>query len=193
MNEFGILLTIIFRHRLVCVQSNSNDVCKKYLLPWTKKKKKNHHGDASCDFEESAVWFRCDASMREVAAVASCIRSRFHSWIKHPDSSISQDSDFMHQQHGSFFFLSRVVYAWLCLTANILGRYGNFDCACTTLAKKKRPLRLCIKSEHCSYHAISAWSAWSGDWGGGAASRDFAHRYTPKRNQAWFTVFWFYA
>ena len=55
---------------------------------------------------------------------------------------------------------------------------------------KKRPLRLCIKSEHCSYHAISAWS---GDWHGGAASRDFAHRCTPKRNQAWFTVFWFYA
>ena len=63
--------------------------------------------------------------------------------------------------------------------------------------QKKRPLRLCIKSEHCSYHAISAWS---GDWNGGEASRDFAHRCTPKRNQAWFfrypmieTVFWFYA
>ena len=52
--------------------------------------------------------------------------------------------------------------------------------------QKKRPLRLCIKSEHCSYHAISAWSAWSGDWHGGAASRDFAHHCTPKRNQAWF-------
>ena len=24
--------------------------------------------------------------------------------------------------------------------------------------KKKRPLTLCIKSEHCSYHGISAWS-----------------------------------
>ena len=46
--------------------------------------------------------------------------------------------------------------------------------------KKKRPLRICIKSEHCSYHAISAWSAWSGDWHGGAASRDFGHRCTPK-------------
>ena len=31
--------------------------------------------------------------------------------------------------------------------------------------KKTRPLRLCIKSEHCSYHAISAWS---GDWHVGA-------------------------
>ena len=49
--------------------------------------------------------------------------------------------------------------------------------------QKKRPLRLCIKSEHCSYHAISAWS---GDWHSGAAGRDFAHRCTPKRNQAWF-------
>ena len=48
--------------------------------------------------------------MREVAAVASRVRSRFRSWIKHLDSSISQDSDFMHQQDGSFF-LSRVVYA----------------------------------------------------------------------------------
>ena len=52
--------------------------------------------------------------------------------------------------------------------------------------QKKRPLRLCIKSEHCSYHAISAWSAWSGDWHCGAAGRDFAHHCTPKRNQAWF-------
>ena len=72
------------------------------------QKKKNHPCDASCDIEESAVWFRRDASMREVAAVASRIRSRFRSWIKHLDSSISQDSDFMHQQDGSFF-LSRVV------------------------------------------------------------------------------------
>ena len=49
--------------------------------------------------------------------------------------------------------------------------------------KKKRPLRLCIKSKPCSNHAISAWS---GDWHGDAAGRDFAHRCTPKRNQAWF-------
>ena len=69
----------------------------------TLDKKKNHRGDASCDIEESAVRFRRDASMREVAAVTSRIRSRFRSWIKHCDSSISQDSDFMHQQHGSFF------------------------------------------------------------------------------------------
>ena len=54
--------------------------------------------------------------------------------------------------------------------------------------KKKRPLRLCIKSEHYSYHAISAWS---GDWHSGAASRDFAHRCTPKRNQArFFNIPW---
>ena len=59
-------------------------------------------------------------------------------------------------------------------------------CTCsiyTTLDKKKRPLRLCIKSKHCSYHAISAWS---GDWHSGTTGRDFAHRCTPKRNQAWF-------
>ena len=43
--------------------------------------------------------------MREVTAVASRVRSRFRSWIKHSDSSISLDSDFMHQQHGSFFFV----------------------------------------------------------------------------------------
>ena len=30
---------------------------------------------------------------------------QFRSWIKHRDSSILQDSNFMHQQHGSFFFL----------------------------------------------------------------------------------------
>ena len=53
--------------------------------------------------------FAAIASMREVVAVASRVRSWFRSWIKHPDSSISQDSDLMHQQHGSFFFLSRVV------------------------------------------------------------------------------------
>ena len=35
---------------------------------------------------------------------------------------------------------------------------------------KKRPLRLCIKSERCSDHALSR------DWHGGAARRDFAHR-----------------
>ena len=49
--------------------------------------------------------------------------------------------------------------------------------------QKKRPLRLCIKSKHCSYHAISAWS---GDWHSGTTGRDFAHRCTPKRSQAWF-------
>ena len=43
------------------------------------KKKKNHRGDASCDIEESAVWFHCDASMREVAAVASRVRLQFRS------------------------------------------------------------------------------------------------------------------
>ena len=57
-----------------------------------------------------------------------------------------------------------------------------FSCT-TTLDKKKRPLRLCIKSKHCSYHAISAWS---GDLHSGTTGRDFAHRCTPKRNQAWF-------
>ena len=39
------------------------------------------------------------------------------------------------------------------------------------------------KSKHCSYHAISAWS---GDWHSGTTGRDFGHRCTPKRNQAWF-------
>ena len=65
----------------------------------------------------------------------------------------------------------------------------NCECHCLSFyypGQKKRPLRLCIKSEHCSYHAILAWSAWSGDWQSGAAIRDFAHRCTPKRNQAWF-------
>ena len=74
-------------------------VCK--LLCTTVDKKKTHCGNASCDIEESAVWFRRDASMREVA---SRVRSQFRSWIKHPDSLISQDSDFMHQQHLFFFF-----------------------------------------------------------------------------------------
>ena len=36
--------------------------------------------------------------------------------------------------------------------------------------KKKWPLGLCIKSEHCSCHAISR------EWHGGAACRDFAQR-----------------
>ena len=67
------------------------------------QKNKNHPCDASCDIEESAVWFRRDASMREVAAIASRVRSRFRSWIKHLDSSISQYSDFMHRQDGCFF------------------------------------------------------------------------------------------
>ena len=49
--------------------------------------------------------------------------------------------------------------------------------------QKKRPLRLCIKSKHCSYHAILAWS---GDWHSGTTGRDFAHRCKPKRNHAWF-------
>ena len=77
------------------------------------KKKKNHLGDAPSDFEESAVWFCHDASMHEVAAVASRVRSPFRSWIMHSDSSISQDSEFMHEQHGSFF-LSRVVDGRFC-------------------------------------------------------------------------------
>ena len=38
------------------------------------KKKKNHPGDPSCDIEESAVWFRRDASLPEVVAVASRVR-----------------------------------------------------------------------------------------------------------------------
>ena len=39
---------------------------------------------------------------------------------------------------------------------------GKFQCtnATTTLAKKNRPLGLCIKSEHCSYHGISKNQAW---------------------------------
>ena len=78
-----------------------------------KKKKKNDLGDAPSDIEECAVWFCHDASMHEVAAVASRVRSQLRSWIKHSDSSISQDSDFMHQQHGSFF-LSRVVDGRFC-------------------------------------------------------------------------------
>ena len=54
--------------------------------------------------------------------------------------------------------------------------------------QKKRPLRLCIKSKHCSYYAISAWS---GVWHSGTTGRDFAHRCTPKRNQAWlFDIPW---
>ena len=44
--------------------------------------KKNHCGDTSCDIEESAVWFRRDASMREVAAVTSSVHLRFCSWIE---------------------------------------------------------------------------------------------------------------
>ena len=68
----------------------------------TLNQKKNHRGDASWDIEESAVWFRRNPSMCEVT---SRIRSRFRSWIKHPNSSISQDFDFMHHQHGSFFFV----------------------------------------------------------------------------------------
>ena len=42
--------------------------------------------------------------------------------------------------------------------------------------KKKRPLRLCIKSEHCSCHAVSR------DWLGGAACRDFTHRCTEAQS-----------
>ena len=62
-----------------------------------------------------------------------------------------------------------------------------------TLANKKRPLRLCVKSEHCSYHTISR------DCLGGAACRDFAHRCTEAQSSLIFrypmigTVFWFYA
>ena len=48
------------------------------------KKKKNHRGDASCDIQESAAWFRRDASMREVAfarcsaAESSTVIPRYH-------------------------------------------------------------------------------------------------------------------
>ena len=52
----------------------------------------------------------------DFAAMHRCVKSRrrklrllavphVRSWIKHPDSSISQESDFMHQQHGSFVVL----------------------------------------------------------------------------------------
>ena len=68
------------------------------------KKKKNRRGDASWDIEDSAVRSLRDASMREVTEVASHVRLRFGSLIKHLDSLISQDSDFVHRQHGSFFF-----------------------------------------------------------------------------------------
>ena len=86
---------------------------KKYLeirklLPWTKKKKK-----------EPSWW--CIMWYRRICGLISplcikCVKSRqssrvhswFCSWIKHHDFSISQDSDFMHQQHGSVF-LARVV------------------------------------------------------------------------------------
>ena len=70
-----------------------------------KEKKKNHCGEASYDIKEFAVWFRCDASMREVAAIASRVRSRFRSWIKHPDSSISKDSDLCISSMVLFFFV----------------------------------------------------------------------------------------
>ena len=98
----------------------------------------------------------------------------------------------------TFYVISLYNYSSVDIGLEVLREYvWNYDDAlsrlesvwggkCTILAKKKRPLRLCIKSEHCSYHAISAWSAWSGNWHGGAASRDFAHHCTPKRNQAWF-------
>ena len=77
-----------------------------FVLPWTKKRTilVMHH-DYDCNIEESAVWFSRNASMHEVAVVVSGVRSRFRSWFKHSDSSISQDSDFMHQQHGSFLCL----------------------------------------------------------------------------------------
>ena len=87
----------------------------------TLAKEKNHPCDASCDIEESAVWFRRDSSMREVAAVASRVRSRFRSWIKHLDSSISQDSDFIHQLHGSFFVQGSTFGAY-CSRQQISGK-----------------------------------------------------------------------
>ena len=104
------------------------------LLPWPKKN--NHPCDASCDIEESAVWFRCDASMREVAAVASRVRSRFRSWIKLHDSSISQDSDFMHQQYDAFFFFvqgSR--YVEMCKIPQVY----DFAIPSTNLLELKQP------------------------------------------------------
>ena len=59
--------------------------------------------------------------------------------------------------------------------------------------QKKTAVWLCIKSEHCSYHAISR------DWHGGAAGRDFVHRCTEAQSSLILryptirTVFWFYA
>ena len=80
-----------------------------YALPWPKKE-----SSWRC-----IMWHRKICSsissrslMLEVAGVASRVRSRF-SWIKHSDSSISQDSDFMLQQHGSFL-MSRVVRCRFC-------------------------------------------------------------------------------
>ena len=85
-----------------CPVSNPGNNCANGLFSgipvvYYPGQKKNHRGDASSDIEESAVWFRRDA-------VASRVRSRFCSWIKHLVSLISQNSDFMHQQHGSFFW-----------------------------------------------------------------------------------------
>ena len=48
--------------------------------------------------------------------------------------------------------------------------------------KKIRPLGLCIKSEHCSYHAIITRLAIAG-WRGLAETSRIA---APKRNPAWF-------
>ena len=90
----------------VCIQASWTD---QFILPWTKKKKKKRQPSWwswSC-----IMWYRriCSLiSLRRIdawsRASASRVRSRFRSWIKHRDSSISRDSDFMHQQHGSFFF-----------------------------------------------------------------------------------------
>ena len=124
------------------------------------KKKKNHLGDAPSDIEESAVWFCHDALMHEVAAVASRVRSRFRSWIKHSDSSISKDSDFMHQQHGSFFFvqgsrwsvlwpevLPVIIHMWSCIALHhsvclfiIISEHGL-----KSKAKKKKRRKHCIR------------------------------------------------
>ena len=51
------------------------------------------------------MWYRriCGLISLRCIDAWSRVRSRFRSRIKLHDSSISQDSDFMHQQHGSFF------------------------------------------------------------------------------------------
>ena len=80
------------------------------------KNTKNHRDNASRDIEESAVWFCRDASMRKVVAVASHVRSRFRCWIKHHDSSISQDSDLCISCMVIFCLFRVEVFIWIQLT-----------------------------------------------------------------------------